>query len=223
MKLNNLSELFSSGHKKTYGNHEIILRAGEVPAGVYQIVAGLVKVYSITDEGEENIHIIYKPQEIFPFIWAFKGVVRDIFYEAMEPVSLQIIPRDKFLDAAKNDPKFSFQIAEQIAEQFFVYADRLDNLEFTTAYARIVYRMIFLAHRFGEKSGKKFIIHAPITHHAIASSVNVARETASREIELLVKKGLITQTNKEITIPNIDKLANEIGSNVNLETWNMGA
>ncbi|MFI5240105.1 MAG: Crp/Fnr family transcriptional regulator [Candidatus Saccharimonadia bacterium] len=222
MQANTLSELFSSGHKKTFSKNEIILRAGEVPEGVYQIVSGMVKVYSITDEGEENIHIIYKPLEVFPFIWAFKGVVRDIFYEAMESVTVQIISRTKFLDSAKHDPNFSFQIAEQIAEQFFIYADRLDNLEYTTAYARIVYRILFLAHRFGHQSGKKIIIHAPITHHAIASSVNVARETASREIELLVKKGLITQTNKEITIPDIEKLAAEIGSNVNLETWNMG-
>ena len=53
-----LIDRFKQGRKLSYRKGEIILRAAEEPSGAYFIAQGFIRVYSITDQGEENTHII---------------------------------------------------------------------------------------------------------------------------------------------------------------------
>jgi CRP-like cAMP-binding protein len=60
--------------------------------------------------------------------------------------------------------------------------------------------------RFGEEeSGGMIIINVPLKHQDIASSINASRETASRELAFLERKGLIE--NKQSFIKIKDKQA----------------
>jgi CRP-like cAMP-binding protein len=215
-----LHSLFSGGRRYKYGKSELILRAGDVPPGVYYIEQGFVKVYSLTDKGNENLHVIYRPGEIFPMIWAFKDVVRDVYYESIESSSLLRISKEEFLTGIKKDPEYGFAVSNQIAEQFFVYADRIDNLEYNNAYDRVVYRLLFLSSRFGRRDGDQIVIQAPLTHQHIADSINLARETASRELEQLEHKGLISRTRgNRIVIEDVDRLRAELRDSIDLEPW----
>lgn len=70
--------------------------------------------------------------------------------------------------------------------------------------------MLFLADRFGVKKGKKIIIEAPLTHSDVAMSINMTRETASRDLEELKRKGLVEYKNHLFTIKNMKRLREEL-------------
>lgn len=223
-KNNSHSELvnqFEQGRLLTYRKGEIILRAAEEPGGVYCIKQGFIRVYSITDQGEENTHIIYKAGEVFPLIWAFNNIARNVFYESLNPSKLWRLPKDDFLHLAKTSHNFSYLLLQQAVNQFNIFADRLDNLEYTDALERVVYRLLYLAGRFGQKKSKKIIINAPITHQHIASSINLARETVSREIEMLEHKGLVSHQKRLIVLNDIAGLENLIGESISLNLWGL--
>src|SRR3990167_2935810 len=86
---------FKKGHSLSYRKGEIILRAAEEPSGVYYIAQGFIRVYSITDQGEENTHIIYKAGEVFPLIWAFNDIARNVFYESLSASRLWRLPKNE--------------------------------------------------------------------------------------------------------------------------------
>ena len=223
-KNNPYSELidrFKQGRSLSYHKGEIILRAAEAPRGVYFIEQGFIRVYSITDQGEENTHIIYQASEVFPLIWAFNNIARNVFYESLSPSKLLLLPKDEFLHLAKTAHNVTYLLLRQAVNQFNIFADRLDNLEYTNAQVRVVYRLLYLAGRFGQKKGKKVIINAPITHQHIANSINLVRETVSREIEILELKGLVSHQKRLIVLNDIAGLENLIGESISLNLWGL--
>ena len=83
-------------------------------------------------------------------------------------------------------------------------ADRIDGLEYTHGYSRIVYQLVALAERYGKPHGSGVIIMAPVKHHDIASSTNCSRETVSREL------GLVVSEDHLIVITDVKKLQHEL-------------
>lgn len=217
-----LVKFFKVGIERSFAAGEVILY-GEEPTGVIYIKEGYVAVYSISDEGHRYLHVIYKPGEIFPLIWVFKNLHRRVFYEAVTAVSVLEMPKNNFLNLVQRNLSAANEVLAQLAEQFSIYADRLDNLQYKSAKERLVYRLLFLASRFGEQQGSKIIIKAPVTHELIAQSVNLVRETVSREIEELEKQNIISRHRSHIVINDITELARQFSEPVSLDLWGLSA
>lgn len=216
-----LIDFFNSAKQKKYATGELVLR-GENPSGVVCIQKGFVKVYSISDEGDTYTHIIYKKGEIFPLIWAIHDIRRKIFYEAASELVVAEAQKNDFLEFIKKDPEVTYDVLSQLAQQFYIFADRLDNLEYKSAHERVAYRLVFLASRFGERQGGMVTIKAPLTHELISESINLARETVSREIEKMEKDGLISRKAGYIVINNIDDMSREFSEPITLNFWGLG-
>jgi CRP-like cAMP-binding protein len=218
----NLAGFFATGRREKFSKNEVILAGDENSADIFYIERGEVKVYSISDNGEEYVHVIYKETDIFPLIWALKNRRRRVFYEALSPVVVFRMPKDNFLTyIEQNTNTVSYELINQLAEQFNIYADRLDNLQYKSAHEKVVYRLMFLAYRFGKKDGDNIVIDAPITHKLIADSVNLARESVSREFEKLEAKSLVKIKKGKIVITDVNKLSEEFSEPVSLDYWGL--
>jgi CRP-like cAMP-binding protein len=220
--MGDLADFFTKGRSIRAPKGQIVLRGDDENPDIYYVGKGFIKVYSINDSGEEYLHIIYKPGDIFPLIWIFKNRRRRVFYESMSDSVVWSLPKLEFLEyiKSKTDP-VAYSVIEKMAEQFNIYADRLDNLEYRNAKERVVYRLLFLASRFGRKSDGKIIIEAPVTHKLIAESINLTRESVSREIENLTKSGLLDSANSRLVINNVVKLSQEFSEPVTLDLWGL--
>ena len=221
MDKNPLLSFFMSGRRVSYGKGEIVLPGNDENPDVCYIADGFIKAYSIDDEGDIYIHLIYKQGEIFPLEWAVKDHRRLIFYETLSPCTILKISKDRFAQHIKDSCKpFGLSLVEQLADQLNIYGDRLDNLEYKSAYERVVYRLLFLASRFGKELGSKHVvIEAPLTHRTIAESINLARESFSREFEKLTEKGLVAANDGHIVITDIKKLCHEFSEPPSLDYW----
>lgn len=217
-----LADFFMAGRSVDCTKGQIVLSGDDQNPGIYFIAKGFIRVYSINDDGEEYTHVIYKNGDIFPLIWALKDMRRHIFYESMNSSVLWIITKETLVNYLKeNSSPVSYALIRQLTDQFNVYADRLDNLEYKSAYERVVYRLLFLAGRFGKKTGKTVVIEAPITHKVIAQTINLARESVSRELEKLTAKGLVDTQDGYIVIKDVDKLSQEFSEPVTLDLWGL--
>jgi len=193
--------------------NEIILRPDQSPPGVFYIQKGSIKVYYITEDGEEKLHIIYAVGEFFPLTWIFKGTLKNVYYEALESSILRCAKKDEFLDFLKSDPDALIFITTYLAGVVNIFVERVNSLEITKAYPRFVSMLLFLAERFGIKKYGKTIINIPITHKDIANSINMTRETSSREFEKLKNKGLAGYEDRKIVINDLKKLERELYKN----------
>lgn len=217
-----IRRLFNRGQPMAIGKNEVILGNDATPNGVYYIATGYIKIYSISDNGDEYVHIIYGPGEIFPIIWAYLGIEPEsLFYESISECTLWRISKKWFQEFIRTDVPFSYAMSLQLAQQFRIYTDRVDNLEYKKASERIAYRLLFLASRFGMKSRGIIVIDVPITHEIFANSVNLARESVSREIEKLERKQIVKQVDGHLHILDVGALAGQLSRPGSLGNWNL--
>ncbi len=213
-----LYNYFQTARKSTYSKGEVILDA-EQRSDVYYIESGYVKVYAINSQGDLYTHIIYKSGEIFPVMWTFNDSNQNVFYEAVTETVVRHTSKEKFLTFAKGSVEAAYALVVQVSEQFYVYTCRVDNLEYRSARERVVYRLLFLASRFGTKQRDGVHIDVPLTHELLASTVNLVRESVSRELEKLEKKQLISYQNRHILIRDVNGLNNELTDPLDLSMW----
>jgi CRP/FNR family cyclic AMP-dependent transcriptional regulator len=202
-----LVEVFrKDGRKLTYKKGEFVIRPGETPSGVFYIYQGLVKAYDITKYGEENLLIIRKENELFPLIWAITGQERQVIYEAIAPTTVWHISRDKFTAYMQSHPEALAPLLDMTIEMYRLHSERILNLEYRTVRERIISFLLTMNQRFGHKTEGGSLIGVPLRHQDIASSINASRETASRELAAMERKGLITSEQSLITLVDIKTL-----------------
>jgi len=202
-----LVEVFRTGGRQlTFKKGEFIIRPGETPSGVFYIYKGLVKAYDITKYGEENLLIIRKEHEVFPLIWAITGQERHVIYEAIAPTIVWHISRDKFTAYMQSHPEALAPLLDMTIEMYRLHSERILNLEYRSVRERIISFLLTMAGRFGKRTELGTTITVPLRHQDIASSINASRETASRELASMERKGLISSQQSLITILDIKTL-----------------
>lgn len=198
--------LFHSGTKLLYKKGEFIIRPGETPNYVFFIEQGQVKAYNISKYGEENLLIIRKEQEVFPLIWALTGQERDIIYQALASVTLWRIKHEDYLSFLHTHPSALPPILDMVTEMYRIHSERILNLEYRSVRERLVSFLLTTSNRFGVVQNEGLVIDVPLRLQDIASSINATRETTSRQLSVLERKGLIGHKQSYITLLDIPGL-----------------
>ncbi len=199
------------GAKQTFKKGDFIVRSGDAPPGIFYIYEGLVKAYDITKYDEENLLIIRKQDEIFPLIWAVTGREHAIIYQALAPTTTWRVSRKKFLEFVNDNPDALAPLLDMTMEMYRLHGERILTLEYRTVRERIVSFLLSMSQRFGTKTETGLLIEVPLRHQDIASSVNASRETTSREIAVLQRKGLIGTQNSCILLKDVSALRKFLG------------
>ncbi len=203
-----IRELFLKGQPLVYAKGDVVMGNDAKPDGIYFIDTGFVKIVTISDTGEEFLREILGKGELFPVTWAYLGLEPDnLFYQAIASTTIWRLSRDTFNEFLVSSVALSHAFAQQVAQQFLTYSYRVENLEYKKAGDRVAYRLLFLAQRFGTQRGKSVTINAPLTHELVAESINLARESVSREMEKLIQQKLVKNNNHRIVINNIEVMA----------------
>ncbi len=202
-----LDSFFKAHTRIQYKKGETIVRPEDDPSGVYLIEWGFVKAYTITKYGEENLLIVRGSGGVFPLIWAFTGEHRSVTYEAMEPTSLWRVAKADYLEFLDRNPDIIPVILDMAIDAYRLHSERVMTLSYRTARERIISFLLTHAQRFGvQNKDGSMTIHAPFRQSDIASSVNATRETTSREINNLKKKGLLDVVDHKIVIKDIKSM-----------------
>lgn len=215
-----LKQLFESGRRRNYAKGELVLRAGDTPQGVYMIDTGIVKVFSLSKHQNEHVHHFFGSGDFFPVTWAFQGVIRPLYYEALGPVTVSVVSRSDFLDFVSHNANSMMQVLGEIIERYRQYAGRIDNLLYSDAKQRSAHRLLSLAHRFGKKTVDGIVIDANLTHEDLAHSINMTRETFGRTFGRLQERGIIGyDAKRHLVIKNLPALVGIIGREESEQTW----
>ncbi|MDB5175511.1 MAG: transcriptional regulator, Crp/Fnr family [Candidatus Saccharibacteria bacterium] len=187
---------------------------------IHYIKYGYVKAYSETDK--EHVHIIFDVNEIFPILKLDDSQDRRVRYGAISKVKIYNIHRDHVIQKIKSDLAFSNSVLASVLSLYRVQADRVDNLEHREAYQRVVNRILFLVARFGvQQEDGSYVLSRIFTHKLIANTLNLSRESVSREIMQLQELGLLMRSPGGMLITDIHKLAVELNWPISSNMWGL--
>ena len=205
-QLKAVADFFHKGTRRNYKKGEFIIRPGESPPGVFYIEHGLVRVYDITKYGEENLLIIRREGELLALTWTITGDDRHIIYQALAPTVVWRVQREDFIKFVRKHPVVALPLLDMVTNMYRRHSERILNLEYRTVRERLISFLLTMAKRFGQETEDGVVIDVPLRHQDIASSINSSRETPSREMSYLERKGLVKSKQLYITIKDIEKL-----------------
>lgn len=172
VKIQKKSELelfFSRFRLITYKKRQIILRADDIPFGVFCIKKGYIRKYIISKEGQELTTAIFKPLDVFPLGWTINNATSKYYYETYTPVEAWRVPKDEFIKYIKINPEAFLKLISRLLNRLSAFSDRMEYLAFGHAQTKIASILIICAERFGRKTRKNILIQLPLKHKDIAS------------------------------------------------------
>ncbi len=181
------------------------------PTEAYELVRPpLQSMYDLIVEdlkyGEENLLIIRKEHEIFPLIWAVTGQERHVIYQTLSDCMVWRIGRDEFMSYIQKPGTPLSPLLDMTMEMYRIHSERIINLAYRSVRERLVSFLLTTSQRFGEKTDSGIIINVPLRHQDIASSINATRETTGRELAILERRGLISNSQHLIKLQDIKGL-----------------
>lgn len=202
------------GISRTYKAGQIILFQGEVPKNAYFIQEGQVKVYCITNLGNEQLVTFNLDGEFFPSSWIFRKSSSSLFYyETMTDCKITEINRDILLDTLSSTPGTSFELIDYLSTNLAAAMIRINALQQQSAKDKIAYTLYYLCQRYNYKfANKQGVVEIPIklTHQQIAAFIGLTRETTAYEMVKFKKNKILTYNSKSYKI-NMPKLLELIG------------
>ncbi|QUS59491.1 Crp/Fnr family transcriptional regulator [Synechocystis sp. PCC 7339] len=181
---------------------------------IYFIAEGWIKVCAIDESSKNNIYTLYGPDEMVGAIAAVEEDWNPKEAVTLSPAKIWSIPTQDFLNLLKEDPQASIQVAIFASKrlrklnQYF----RLREADSMTKVAHILLELVQQKeNRISTKKHRVLIPNLPHRETAILSGVT--RETVTRTLSKLEKKGLILRQGATIEILNLDFLQQLVSGN----------
>ena len=204
-----LESFFSQFRRLSYKKREVIIRPGDEPPGVFFISRGFVKVYSLSETGQELDLIIFKPGDFFPIIWAVTDIPLNQYCETMTPCEFWRSPKEDFRQFLQNNPQVLWEATSKILTRLRGLLERMEYMVFGNAYQKVASILVICAERFGMVKNHGILIRVPLTHRDVASLIGLTRETASVELKKLENARIISKSGGRILVKNFEKLKEE--------------
>lgn len=189
----------------------MILHPNDTPKSVFYIKNGFVRVFRLSEEGEELTLAILKPKDFFPLSYGFNSSANSYYLEAITPLEIWRAPQEDFIKFVSTKPDVMYDLTSRIMERYDGVFSRMEYLVLSNAYIKVATTLLVCAKRFGKLSGdNEIVIEVPLTHRDIATLVGITRETTSLEMKKLEKQGFLGRSGRLLTIKNIERFEKEI-------------
>lgn len=201
-----IEEFFAKQKLIKYRKGETVIRAEDPPLGIFYLKEGLIREFTVSEDGEELTLNIYKPPSLFPLAFAINNTIPARNFEASLDSLLYRAPKDETLIFLKGEPEVMFDLVSRIYRGLEGLFKRVENLMAGSAQARIITELIIYAKRFGIKQSDGVLINLKLTQKDISEQTGIARETIGRILKDLKNKGLLGYKQRKILIKDLGKL-----------------
>ncbi len=188
--------------------NQILLLENDWGGSVYFIIEGWVKIRTYNLDGKEVTLNIIGKGEIFGEMAALDKMPRSTDAITLTDTKIGRIPSQDFVDLITIEPLAGMRLAQLMAKRLRQVNRRLQLREASST-SRVADAILFLIEGQG-KQGEKGTEIPNLPHREISSLSGLARETVTRVLTKLEKKGLIKRDANLLHIPDVLALENTI-------------
>ncbi|HOE16697.1 MAG TPA: Crp/Fnr family transcriptional regulator [Syntrophorhabdaceae bacterium] len=184
----------------TYSKGEVVFQEGEKGDSLYIILKGQVKVCLYDEDGREYILAAIGKDGFFGELALIDELPRSANAITLENSELLIIRRHDFTRLLMENPTITIAILKVLSRRLRETDERIRWLAFLSVEGRILKYLLGVGEKEGVKVKDYIIIEKGPTQIDIASSCGCSRETVSRMIKSLVKKGILSVRKRQYTL-----------------------
>jgi len=204
-----LGSFFGQYKLLQYKKRSMILNSNDSLSSVFYIKSGYIRVFRISEEGEELTLAILKQHDFFPLTYGIGTTRHNYYLEAITPLELWKAPQDQFMQFIRRDPELFYELTDRLLVRFDGVLARMESMVFSNAYAKVATILLMCAKGLGEANGNQIIVRVPLTHKDIATMIGITRETTSLEMKKLERKGVVKRQGKFLIVNDCNLLEEE--------------
>ncbi len=195
------SRLLAAASLKTYLPGESIFSQGDQPTAFYIVVSGRVKVSRVTPEGYENILCVRREGEHFCPVPILDGGEHLGTAFAMTDVTLLWIDHDDFYALCRQSPELLSLVQGDCLAEVRRLLQRFEVVAFRSIRERVAHTLLAMSQA---ESSQTETLH--LTHQELGALVGASRESVSRALNELERRGIVRLERGRVTILSADRL-----------------
>jgi CRP-like cAMP-binding protein len=188
----------------------ILFKEGFYPKGVYLINKGILKIYQVNKDGDNQIVDFYGAGELIGYRPLISNDPNPVTAETLEDCFMSFIPKKYFLEVLNRSPLLSNKLLINLSHEFTVWINRVSIFTQQSIKENVALTLLILEEKYGRN--KKYdptVINLP--RKDFANYVGTTVETLVRVLRVLKDEGIISAKGRGIIILDRDKLAQKLG------------
>ncbi len=180
---------------------------GDPADKVYLLKRGVVKIATLTEEGKEIVLAFLHPGDVFGELAVVDPSPRDHYAEVHEDALICIFSRNDFLELMKSFPDLGFRVTKLLGLRVRRLSNRVENLLFKSAHARVAQTLLDLAEEYGVKDAGGILLTLKLSQQELGSLVGLSRESVNLCLSDFKKQGLVEASGRSLRLLDPEKLA----------------
>ncbi len=192
---------------RTVGTGFVLFRAGERCSGLYVVLEGRVRIYRTAADGREQTLAVEGPGNPVAELPLVDGGPYPASAVTTAASRLVFLPRAEFEHAFRTDPEVATAVVQALGTRLRHFVQLVETLAFRDVAARLAMLLADYGDRHGQVQGEVVELDLERTQEELAAELGTARESVSRAMKQLAKRGLIRKkTGTRFTLANTDRL-----------------
>lgn len=205
-ELNFLSERAVS---RKFEPGELMFHEGGPCAGLFVIETGNVRIFKTSAGGREQVLAIDGPGSSVAELPVFDGGNYPASAAAVNEVNALFVSKQDFHSMCLVHPQVALKVLRLVGSRLRKLVAIIEELSFTTVRSRLISLLVKLAREQAKPNGP-VTITLPSSNQELAAHIGTVRELVSRNMSRLQAEGLIKLDGREVTIPNLKALSEQL-------------
>ncbi len=195
-----LGDLASRLIEKTYRRDAVVVRADDPGDSMYFIASGQAKVVLTGGGGREVILATLGPGDFFGEMSILDGRPRSATVLAIEESRMLMLTRESIMDLIRARPEIALALLAEMSARLRRADEAIANLALVDVYGRVARYLLDQAKRDGKPVEGGTMLRSRPTQQHIASTIGTSRETVSRALGDLKRRGLVRTRGRDIVV-----------------------
>ena len=186
----------------------LLFEHGQLAERFFMVIEGQIKLYRLSEEGDEKVIEIVRPGETFAEAVMFmSGRVFPVNASTLAKSRLLSFSNAAFMALLRNSPASCFRLMADMSQRLHKRLNEIDSLTLHNA----TYRLIgYLLRELPDDVLQSPEIVLTTPKHVIASQLSIKPETFSRILMRLSRDGLIVVRGNSIVLEDLERLRKEV-------------
>lgn len=196
-----------SEHKSCsyYKKKQAVFLQGSNPRGVFCINKGKVKVFTMGDEGKEQIIHLAKEGEIIGYRSMFSGQPYQVSAETLEECNICFISKENFTSMIDSNSILRNGILSELSKELNERSKTITHMSQKSVRDRLAYSLILLKDIYQDED-------INLSREDLANLIGTATETLIRLIKQFKEEGFIEIKGRKIKIVSLSALKTIAGN-----------
>jgi len=181
---------------------EEVASAEEIGQSLFLVASGRVQLYRTTRDGRRFVIATLGPGSIFGEDSVLGELAVNTHAVALEAGTVSMMPSHRVRELSSNEAMFSLGLVQAMGQRVVEAENRLEQMAYGSVSARLAALLLELA-------GDSPIGLVRATHQELAEMLGTWRETVSKTLQDMRRRGLVSSGRRILTILDKDRLRQE--------------